>query len=165
MAMPRFRCRRMEMFWFLATDTSKAPEWAFWQTNWKKRFFILPKPKGTMAKRLRLYYYLQAGDKAPRGMFDLNPNSLVLKVEQHSTSPAVADGDHAKLYPISIFERAATKDENIRDAESRGKALRLYLLSEQDREAWVHGITEGIKFLKDPSTSGLTAPATVRGRG
>ena len=57
-------------------------------------------------------------------MFDLNPNSLVLKVEQHSTSPAVADADHAKLYPISIFERAATKDENIRDAESRGKALR-----------------------------------------
>ncbi len=113
-----------------------------------------------MAKGLRLYYYLKPGDKTPRGMFDLNPNSLVLKVEQHSTSPAVADADHAKLYPISIFEREATKDENIRDAESRGKALRLYLLSDQDREAWVHGITEGIKFLKDPSTSGLTAPAT-----
>ena len=68
MAMPRFRCRRMEMFWFRATDTSKAPGVGFsGKTNWKKRFFILPKPKSTMAKGLRLYYYLKPGDKTQEG--------------------------------------------------------------------------------------------------
>ena len=85
----------------------------FGQTNWKSDSLYCQSQKGTMAKRLRLYYYLKPGDKTPRGMFDLNPSSLVLKVERHSTAPAVADADHEKLYPISIFERAATKDENI----------------------------------------------------
>ena len=54
----------------------------FGKRNWKKRFFILPRPKGILVtKILRLYYYLQAGDKQPRGLFELTPNSFAEKVD------------------------------------------------------------------------------------
>ncbi len=126
----------------------------FGKRNWKKRFFILPRPKGMLVtKILRLYYYLQAGDKQPRGLFELTPNSFAEKVDKHATAPNVPQGDAGSLYPLTIYQQsrktASGKKESIDEIEARGKALRIYLFSEEDRESWIIGINKGIKYLNN----------------
>ena len=106
-----------------------------------------------MTKILRLYYYLQAGDKQPRGLFELTPNSFAEKVDTHVTAPNVPQGDAGSLYPLTIYQQsrktASGKKESIDEIEARGKALRIYLFSEEDRESWIIGINKGFKYLNN----------------
>ena len=127
----------------------------FGKKNWKKRFFILPRPRKGKYAEMKLYYFVSAGDKTAKGLFDLTPYSTAEIVQQHSVPSPKTDGP---LYPFTIFRdkstdllrahtpRSTKRNSDVEEAE--GRSLRLLAFSATARDEWMAAVRQGVSLLQ-----------------